>query len=155
MSAFGGGSINALARPWGSKLLPIDYKRCCSDRLSPPPKADIVTSSRLVDHLVSCVVNYDGRLEILKLWLASKGGLDSFLKFRPMPQLRGLDAFPVVNPAAATRFFIKQECFTDQIWISSPTRYRKAILRNSFFAAHSIWQAKQHDLRNHGATSSW
>src|SRR5215470_2418477 len=119
------------------------------------PKADIVTSSRLVDHLVSCVVNYDGRLEILKLWLASKGGLDSFLKFRPMPQLRGLDAFPVVNPAAPTRFFIKQECFTDQIWISSPTRYRKAILRNSFFAAHSIWQAKQHDLRNHGATSLW
>ena len=22
------------ARPWGSKPLPIDYKRCCSDRLS-------------------------------------------------------------------------------------------------------------------------
>jgi hypothetical protein len=101
-------------------------------------KADIVTSSRLVDHLVSCVVNYDGRLEILKLWLASKGGLDSFLKFRPMPQLRGLDAFSVVNRAAPTRFFIKQECFTDQIWISPPTRYRKAILRNSFFAAQIL-----------------
>ena len=36
MSAFGGGSINARARPWGSKPLPIDYKRCCTDRLSPP-----------------------------------------------------------------------------------------------------------------------
>src|SRR6516225_1247073 len=46
-----GGSINARARPWGSKPLPIDYKRCCSDRLSPPPKADIAEwsiTSRLV-----------------------------------------------------------------------------------------------------------
>src|SRR5262249_35881040 len=31
-------------RPWGSKPLPIDYKRCCTDRLSPPPKADIWSS---------------------------------------------------------------------------------------------------------------
>ncbi len=31
-----GGSITAPARPWGSKPLPIDYKRCCTDRLSPP-----------------------------------------------------------------------------------------------------------------------
>src|SRR6516225_11719709 len=36
-----GGSINDRARPWGSKPLPIDYKRCCTDRLSPPHKADI------------------------------------------------------------------------------------------------------------------
>ena len=42
------GSINALARPWGSKLLPIDYKRCCSDRLSTPPKADIQRTDRNV-----------------------------------------------------------------------------------------------------------
>ena len=26
---------------WASKPLPIDYERCCSDRLNPPPKADI------------------------------------------------------------------------------------------------------------------
>src|SRR6202008_1677170 len=26
----------------GSKPLPIDYKRCCTDRLSPPPIADIL-----------------------------------------------------------------------------------------------------------------
>ena len=32
-------------RPWGLKLLPIDYERCCSDRLNPPPKADIATDS--------------------------------------------------------------------------------------------------------------
>jgi IS30 family transposase len=30
------GSINALGRPWDSKPLPIDYARCCSDRLNPP-----------------------------------------------------------------------------------------------------------------------
>src|SRR6476660_4447647 len=35
------GSINARGKPWDSKLLPIDYKRCCSDQLNPPPKADI------------------------------------------------------------------------------------------------------------------
>src|SRR6185369_11696135 len=35
------GSINARARPWASKRQPIDYKRCCTDRLNSPPKADI------------------------------------------------------------------------------------------------------------------
>src|SRR6478735_1912496 len=35
------GSINARGKPWDSKLLPIDYKRCCSDQLNPPPIADI------------------------------------------------------------------------------------------------------------------
>src|SRR5262249_14728453 len=59
-----------------------------------------VTSSRLVDHLLSCVVNYDGRLEILKLRLTSEGGLNSLLKFRSMPQLRSLDAFPIVDGTA-------------------------------------------------------
>jgi hypothetical protein len=97
-------------------------------------KTDLVTLGRLVDHFVVCVVNYDGRLEILKLWLASKCSLDSFLKFRSMPQLRGLHAFPIVNSAAPTRRFIKQKCFTDQIWISPPARYRKTIIRNSVSA---------------------
>jgi IS30 family transposase len=27
-------------RPWASKPLPIDYARCCIDRLNPPPTAD-------------------------------------------------------------------------------------------------------------------
>jgi hypothetical protein len=40
------GSINARGRPWDSKLPPIDYERCCSDRLKPPPKADIRIRSR-------------------------------------------------------------------------------------------------------------
>jgi hypothetical protein len=28
------GSINARERPWASKRQPIDYKRCCTDRLN-------------------------------------------------------------------------------------------------------------------------
>ena len=47
------------------------------------PKADVVTLGRLVDHLVVCVVKYDGRLEILKLWLASA----SRLACRPADQV--------------------------------------------------------------------
>src|SRR5215472_7860407 len=112
-------------------------------------------SSRLVDHLVSRVIDYDGRLEILKLGLTSEGGLNSFLKFRSMRQLRSLDAFPIVDGTALTRRFIKQECFADQVWISPPARYRKTIFRNSIFAAHSIRQVKQHDLGNHRTTSLW
>ena len=73
---------------------------------------DLVTSSRFVDHLLSCVVNYDGRLEILKFRLTAERGLNSFLKFRSMPQLRSLDAFPIVDGTAPTRRFIKQECVT-------------------------------------------
>jgi IS30 family transposase len=34
-------SINALGRPWDSKPLPIDYERCCSDRLNSPPTTDV------------------------------------------------------------------------------------------------------------------
>ena len=30
-----------LERPWALKRLPINYERCCSDRLNPQPKADI------------------------------------------------------------------------------------------------------------------
>src|SRR5215472_5376118 len=114
---------------------------------------DLVTSSRFVDHLLSCVVNYAGRLEILKLRLTSKGGLSSFLQFRSMPHPRSLNAFPIVDGTASTRLFIKQECFADQVWISPPALYRKTILRNGIFAAHSIRQVKQHDLRNHRTTS--
>src|SRR5262249_39274499 len=105
--------------------------------------------------MLSCVVNYDGRLEILKLRLTSEGGLNSLLKFRSMPQLRSLDAFPIVDGTAPTRRFIKQESFADQVWIGPPARYRKTILRNSIFAAHSIRQVKQHDLRNHLTISLW
>ena len=32
------GSINDRGRPWVSTPLPIDYGRCCSDRLNPPLK---------------------------------------------------------------------------------------------------------------------
>src|SRR6516165_2450801 len=35
------GSINVHGRPSDSKLLPIDYARCCSDQLNPPPITDI------------------------------------------------------------------------------------------------------------------
>jgi hypothetical protein len=28
------GSINVRERPWASKRQPIDYKRCCTDRLN-------------------------------------------------------------------------------------------------------------------------
>ena len=38
------GSINARARPWALKPLPIDYKPCCIDRLKPQSFADIATS---------------------------------------------------------------------------------------------------------------
>ena len=40
------GSINARARPWASKPLPIDYEQCCSDRLNPQPKADVACGLR-------------------------------------------------------------------------------------------------------------
>ena len=29
----------SVARPWDSKLPPIDYERCCSDQLNPHPKS--------------------------------------------------------------------------------------------------------------------
>ena len=38
-----------------------------------------------VDYLLCSVVNYDGRLEILELGLASVSGLNSFFKFRAEP----------------------------------------------------------------------
>src|SRR5215472_8618501 len=31
-------SINVRERPWASKRQPIDYKRCCTDRLNPHPR---------------------------------------------------------------------------------------------------------------------
>ena len=31
----------SVARPWDSKLPPIDYERSCSDQLNPPPKATV------------------------------------------------------------------------------------------------------------------
>jgi IS30 family transposase len=38
-----------------SKLPPIDYERCCSDRLKPPPKADIGEISAILPKaLLSC-----------------------------------------------------------------------------------------------------
>ena len=80
-------------------------------------------SRRFVDYLLCGVVNYDWRLEILKLRLTSEGGLNSFLKFRSMPQLRSLHTFPIVDGAAPMRRFIEQECFTDQVWISPPARH--------------------------------
>ena len=72
----------------------------------------MVTSGSLVDYLIGCVVDDDGRLEVLKLGLASKSSLDSFLKLRSMLQLCSLDAFPIINRSASTRPFIKQECLT-------------------------------------------
>ena len=39
--------INVHGRPWDSKLLPIDYERCCSDQLNPPRKADIPLATRV------------------------------------------------------------------------------------------------------------
>ena len=42
-------------------------------------------SRRFVDDLLRRVVDYYGRLEILELGLAPEGGLDSFLKLRPVP----------------------------------------------------------------------
>jgi hypothetical protein len=35
------GSISVRERPWASKRQPIDYKRCCTDRLNAPGRADI------------------------------------------------------------------------------------------------------------------
>src|SRR5215471_6198274 len=32
------GSINVRERPWASKRQPIDYRRCCTDRLNAPPE---------------------------------------------------------------------------------------------------------------------
>ena len=34
------GLINARGRPWVLRPLPIDYERCCSDRLNPPLMSD-------------------------------------------------------------------------------------------------------------------
>ena len=42
-------------------------------------------SRRFVDDLLRRVVDYYGCLEILELGLAPEGGLDSFLKLRPVP----------------------------------------------------------------------
>src|SRR6516165_3702547 len=36
------GSINVRERPWASKRQPIDYKRCCTDRLNAQPKAAVM-----------------------------------------------------------------------------------------------------------------
>src|SRR5215813_13265370 len=33
-------SINVRERPWASKRQPIDYKRCCTDRLNPQPESE-------------------------------------------------------------------------------------------------------------------
>jgi hypothetical protein len=74
-------------------------------------------SRRFVDYLLCGVVNYDWRLEILKLGLASVGGLNSFLEFRAVSQLRCLDILPVVNCATAPGRFVEQECFADQVWV--------------------------------------
>src|SRR6516162_10013019 len=35
------GSINVRERPWASKRQPIDYKRCCTDRLNAQGKAGL------------------------------------------------------------------------------------------------------------------
>src|SRR5262249_53473505 len=74
MSAFGTkrtfGAARCDVRFWGESGHWLGNRRC--------PlliQSGLVTSSRLVDHLLSCVVNYDGRLEILKLRLTSEGGL--------------------------------------------------------------------------------
>ena len=51
------GSINARARPWASKPLPIDYEQCCSDRLNPQPKpnidCDLAGFSQAVGHEIT------------------------------------------------------------------------------------------------------
>src|SRR6516165_7731658 len=125
MSAFGTKRTSRHTRPMSAFGGKADISRTFRNVCFDPER--LVTSSRFVDHLLSCVVNYDGRLEILKLRLASEGGLNSFLKFRSMPQLRSLDAFPIVDGTAPSRRFIKQECFADQVLISPPARYRKTV----------------------------
>ena len=40
-----GASTNVRERLWALKLLPIDYERCCIDRLNPQPLADIRTGA--------------------------------------------------------------------------------------------------------------
>ena len=43
-----GGGPGSARRFSACRGLPIDYKRCCTDRLSPPPKADILRCSNFI-----------------------------------------------------------------------------------------------------------
>jgi hypothetical protein len=88
-------------------------------RRQPKPKRSHAASS------ITCFVVLSITMGVSKYWNSgwlSVGGLDSFLKFRAVPQLRRLDILPVIDAAAPGRF-IKQECLADQIWISPPSRY--------------------------------
>src|SRR6516162_9141928 len=53
------GSINVRERPWASKRQPIDYKRCCTDRLNAQAKSGL-SGMRRTDqfHFVHCPSEY-------------------------------------------------------------------------------------------------
>jgi hypothetical protein len=50
------GSINARERPWALKPPPIDYARCCIDRLNPPANGALLNRAR---------AQADGALDLL------------------------------------------------------------------------------------------
>jgi hypothetical protein len=49
------GSINVRERPWASKRQPIDYKRCCTDRLNAHPESDRLLRCREMTQWVDVV----------------------------------------------------------------------------------------------------
>ena len=44
-------SINVRERPWASKRQPIDYKRCCTDRLNPHPGSGHPAAAHAYEHI--------------------------------------------------------------------------------------------------------
>ena len=57
-----------------------------------------------------------------------------------------LQCFPKVNTAATPRPCIEQIGFLDQVRVSLPRRHAKSVFGQGIFTAHSLRQAKQHDL---------
>src|SRR5262249_23217146 len=109
------GSINVHGRPWDSKLLPIDYERCCSDQLNPPPYS--ITSSARASSVggtsrpsapLRCAVRVGGHREVKNGTAGQVGG-------HPQPTPMGVNDRPANRQPHphAVRFGRKQ-------WIEYP-----------------------------------
>src|SRR6188474_3841279 len=109
-----------------------------------------VTLGCVVDHLFGRIVDNDWCLEILELRPRAEDRLDCLFKGRAVRFLRRLDVLPEINATAAPGRFIEQKGFMNKVRVSLPHRHTSAIFGHSVGTAHSVRQAKQHDLRNHG-----
>src|SRR6266481_390013 len=78
------GSINVRERPWASKRQPIDYKRCCTDRLNAHLKSGYSRTRRcqnrkfaglILDHLSIAITMGTAPLNVLDT-VSQKGRWD-------------------------------------------------------------------------------